>query len=152
MSDNIGFVIGDITRLIRRTFDQRAKKMGITRPQWRVLTVLMRHEGVNQSVLAEMLELDAMTLCRMVDRLQDAGLIERRPDPRDRRAWQLYLTDKATPIMDKMRPMGEALLQEAMVGIDEPDRELLHVLLEAVRGNLSALNNGGQSGKRAANG
>ena len=152
MSDNLGFLISDITRLIRRTFDQRAKEIGVTRPQWRVLTMLMRHEGVNQSELAEMLELDAMTLCRMVDRLQEAQLIERRPDPGDRRAWQLYLTDKATPLMDKPRPMGEALLQEAMAGIDDRNRELLHDLLEEVRGNLRNLDGCDQSGKRAVHG
>lgn len=152
MSDNLGFLISDITRLIRRTFDQRAKEIGVTRPQWRVLTMLMRHEGVNQSELAEMLELDAMTLCRMVDRLQEAQLIERRPDPGDRRAWQLFLTDKATPLMDKLRPMGEALLQEAMAGIDDRNRELLHDLLDEVRANLRSLDGCDQTGKRAVHG
>jgi DNA-binding MarR family transcriptional regulator len=152
MSDNLGFLISDIARLIRRTFDQRAKKLGITRPQWRVLTMLMRHEGVNQSELAEILELDAMTLCRMVDRLQEAGLVERRADPRDRRAWQLYLTEKAAPIIDVLRPTGEALLQEAMEGIDDINRELLHQLLGEVRTNLSRTEGLESVAKKAANG
>ncbi|WP_343040081.1 helix-turn-helix domain-containing protein [Parasphingorhabdus halotolerans] len=81
MSDNIGFLIGDISRLIRRTFDERAKEIGVTRPQWRVLTWLQRNEGISQGALAELLELDAMTICRMVDRLEAAELVERRSDP-----------------------------------------------------------------------
>ncbi|MEH6757283.1 MAG: MarR family transcriptional regulator [Parasphingorhabdus sp.] len=152
MSDNLGFVISDITRLIRRTFDQRAKEIGITRPQWRVLTMLNRHQGAKQSELAEMLELDAMTLCRMIDRLQSGGLIERRPDPQDRRAWQLYLTDEATPLINRLRPMGEALLQEAIRGIDKPDQELLQNLLDQIYANLSALDAAEQNERRGTNG
>ena len=151
MSDNLGFMIGDTARLIRRIFDSRAKQSGITRPQWRVLTMLNRHGGINQTELAEMLELDAMTLCRMVDRLQDSRLVERRADPNDRRAWRLYLTDAAAPLMDTLRPIGEALLQEAMDGLDKNSRKILHELLDQVRGNLSELDSAHQAGKRAAN-
>ena len=152
MSDNIGFVIGDISRLIRRTFDKRAKAIGVTRPQWRVLTWLKRHEGINQSALAEMLELDAMTLCRMVDRLQDAQLIERRPDPADRRAWQLFLTTEGIALSNQLEPIGEQLLQEALTDMPDNDREQLLTLLELFRSNLQSIDEADADRKKTAHG
>lgn len=152
MSDNIGFLISDISRLIRRTFDERAKEIGVTRPQWRALTWLKRHEGINQSALAEMLELDAMTLCRMVDRLQDAQLVERRPDPSDRRAWQLFLTTKGIALSDQLEPIGEQLLQEALTDMPGKDREQLLGLLELFRSNLQSIDEADTDRKRTAHG
>ena len=152
MSDNIGFMIGDISRLIRRTFDQRAKAIGVTRPQWRVLTWLQRHEGINQSALADMLELDAMTLCRMVDRLQAADMVERRPDPADRRAWKLYLTPKGIALTEQLQPIGEELLQEALHDVPKKEQGQLHHLLEQFRRNLQSIDDGDSQEKRAANG
>ena len=152
MSDNMGFLIGDISRLIRRTFDQRAKEIGVTRPQWRVLTWLKRHEGINQSALADKLELDAMTLCRMVDRLQDAKLVERRPDPADRRAWQLFMTSKGWALSNQLEPIGEQLLQDALADMPDRDREHLQVLLELFRSNLQAIDERDARPKQTANG
>ncbi|OAN99480.1 hypothetical protein A8B75_02660 [Sphingomonadales bacterium EhC05] len=152
MSDNLGFLIGDISRLIRRTFDKRAKAIGVTRPQWRVLTWLQRHEGINQVALAEMLELDAMTLCRMVDRLQAAEMVERRPDPRDRRAWQLYLTPKGTALTEQLTPIGEQLLQEAMHDLAIKDQQQLQDLLELVRSNLQDIDDIDLAAKRMVHG
>lgn len=148
----MGFLIGDISRLIRRTFDKRAKAIGVTRPQWRVLTWLQRHEGINQSALAEMLELDAMTLCRMVDRLQAADMVERRPDPGDRRAWKLYLTGKGIALIEQLEPIGEQLLQEALHDVPEIQQEQLHHLLEQFRRNLQSIDDDDSQEKRAANG
>jgi len=152
MSDNIGFMIGDISRLIRRTFDQRAKAIGVTRPQWRVLTWLKRHEGINQSALADMLELDAMTLCRMVDRLQAADMVERRPDPADRRAWKLYLTPKGLALTEQLQPIGEELLLEALHDVPKKEQEKLHILLEQFRRNLQSIDDTDSQEKLAANG
>jgi len=148
----MGFLIGDISRLIRRTFDQRAKEIGVTRPQWRVLTWLKRHEGINQSALADKLELDAMTLCRMVDRLQDAKLVERRPDPADRRAWQLFMTSKGSALSNQLEPIGEQLLQDALADMPDRDREHLQVLLELFRSNLQAIDEIDAKRKQTANG
>ncbi len=148
----MGFLIGDISRLIRRTFDQRAKEIGVTRPQWRVLTWLKRHEGINQSALADKLELDAMTLCRMVDRLQDARLVERRPDPADRRAWQLFMTSKGWALSNQLEPIGEQLLQDALADMPDRDREHLQVLLELFRSNLQAIDENDAKRKPTANG
>lgn len=152
MSDNIGFLIGDISRLIRRTFDKRAKSIGITRPQWRVLTWLQRHEGLNQSALAERLELDAMTLCRMVDRLQAAELVERRADAEDRRAWRLFLTPKGSEMMQKLAPVGEELLQEAMTGLNDSEQEQVLQLLERIHANMQSIDSDDIQEKRTVNG
>jgi DNA-binding MarR family transcriptional regulator len=137
MSDNLGQVLSDVSRLLRRAFDERARGIGVTRPQWQVLTMLARHEGINQGGLAELLDVEPITLCRMVDRLQEAGLVERRPDPNDRRAWLLFLADKAGGMLDELRPLGLNLFEEAMNGLDDAEREALLTMLKRVRTNLS---------------
>jgi DNA-binding MarR family transcriptional regulator len=137
MSDSLGILLADISRLLRRSFDQRARSIGVTRPQWRVLTILIRHEGQNQGAIAELLEVEPITLCRMVDRLAEAGLVERRSDPNDRRAWRLYLTDKARPLLAELRVMADALFAEALAGISAPEQDRLHTMLETIRGNVS---------------
>lgn len=123
--------------MLRRAFDARVRDIGVTRPQWRVLTVLRRHEGINQGGLAEQLEVEPITVCRMVDRLQEAGLVERRPDPADRRSWRLFLTDRAEALLDRLRPMADDLFEEALEGIEPADRASLHALLERIRSNLT---------------
>lgn len=137
MSDNLGQIMSDVSRLMRRAFDERARGIGVTRPQWQVLTMLARHEGINQGGLAELLEVEPITLCRMVDRLQDAGIVERRADPADRRAWRLFLTEKANGLLGELRPLALGLFDEAMNGLSPPEREMLHLMLERVRVNLS---------------
>jgi DNA-binding MarR family transcriptional regulator len=137
MSDNLGFLIGDVSRLLRRSFDARARTIGVTRPQWRVLTMLTRHEGINQGGLADLIDVEAITLCRMVDRLAEAGLVERRSDPADRRAWRLYLTDKAKPLLDDLKILGEDLFVEAVAGLSEGEQAELKRMLDQVRGNLT---------------
>lgn len=137
MADTLGFLVGDVSRLLRRRFDVRARTIGVTRPQWRMLTTLARNEGANQGRLAELLDVEPITLCRMVDRLEDAGLVERRPDPADRRAWRIYLTETARPILDELRFLGDALIAEATAGLTESERERLSALLVRVRENLT---------------
>jgi DNA-binding MarR family transcriptional regulator len=137
MSENLGFLIGDVSRLLRRSFDARARTVGVTRPQWRVLTMLTRHEGINQGGLADLIDVEAITLCRMVDRLAEAGLVERRSDPADRRAWRLYLTDKAKPLLDDLKILGENLFVEAVAGLSEVEQAELKRMLDQVRGNLT---------------
>jgi len=110
MDDNLAAMLADTARLMRRAFDARARQIGVTRPQWRVLSVLHRFEGINQGGLAEMLEVEPITMCRMVDRLQEAGLVERRPDPEDRRSRLLFLTPKAGALLSQLRPLGEEML------------------------------------------
>ncbi len=130
-------MVADVSHLMRRAFDERARSSGLSRPQWRVLTMLRRHEGINQGGLAELVEVEPITLCRMVDRLQEAELVERRADPSDRRAWRLHLTDKARALLEEIRPMAFSLFDDAMTGLDPSERSDLFRMLERIRANLS---------------
>jgi len=137
MSETIGFLLNDTARLFRRSFNARTRDSGITALQWRLITYLKRHEGVRQGPLAELIEVEPITLSRMVDRLVEAGLVERRADPADRRAWQLYLTPRAFELLNGMRPIAEALTAEAIEGLSPAEIDQLTTLVERVRANLS---------------
>jgi len=137
MSDSVGFMISDVSRLMRRRFDERARLMGVTRTQWRALTTLKRHEGINQGGMADLLEVEPITLSRMIDRLEEANLVERRPDPADRRAWQIFLTPKALPILDQLRVLAEGMIEAALFGLDAAQRDQLMASLATIRTNLN---------------
>jgi DNA-binding MarR family transcriptional regulator len=134
---SVGFLISDVSRLLRRAFDARARTIGVTRAQWRALTALKRHEGINQGGLAELLEVEPITLCRMVDRLEEAGHVERRRDPTDRRAWNIYLTDKSRPLIDQLRGLADELMGDALAGLDPAAQGALVDALARIRTNLS---------------
>jgi DNA-binding MarR family transcriptional regulator len=138
MTDTLGFLLADVSRLIRRRFDERARMIGATRAQWRALVVVSRNEGINQGGLAELLEVEPITLCRMIDRLEEAGLVERRRDPADRRAWQIFLTDKAGPVLEKVRGIADELFASVVEGIPTADQVTLSRSLERMRENLLA--------------
>jgi DNA-binding MarR family transcriptional regulator len=138
MSDSIGFLISDVSRLMRRRFDERARAFGATRTQWKALAHIGRNEGINQGALADLLEVEPITLTRMVDRLEDAGLVERRRDPGDRRAWRLFLTGKAGPILERMRDVAEDLTAQTLDGITAEELAQLTATLEHMRANLHA--------------
>ena len=140
MEENIASVLTDVSRLMRREFDSRARGIGVTRPQWQVLTVLRRNEGINQGGLADLLEVEPITVCRMVDRLQEADLVERRAAPADRRSWRLFLTAKAEELLGQLRPFAETMIAEALDGIGGDDRARLRSSLERIRQNLSRQN------------
>jgi len=133
----LGSVISDVSRLLRRSFDARARGIGVTRPQWQVLTTLARNEGVNQGRLAELLDVEPITVCRMVDRLQEGDLVERRADPADRRSWRLFLTAKARGLLAELRPLAEEMLDDALEGLSDDERAMLRAMLERMRANLS---------------
>jgi DNA-binding MarR family transcriptional regulator len=139
MADQLGFMIGDLSRLLRREFDVRASTIGVTRPQWRMLTTLLRNEGANQGRLAELLDVEPITLCRMVDRLAEAGFVERRPDPCDRRAWRIFLTESSRPILDELRSLAANLFEEALAGLTGRDRDMLASFLDRIHSNLSEM-------------
>lgn len=137
MEDNIGSMIAQVARLMRRSFDERARSIGVTRPQWQVLSLLVRHEGINQGGLAEILEVEPITLGRMIDRLQEAAVVERRPDPADRRAWRLFLTEKGNQLVSQLRPLALETLETALDGVAESHRDEMMAALDRMRGNLS---------------
>ena len=139
MKDSLGFLISDVSRLLRRRFDESARVIGVTRPQWRVLTALARKEGLQQGELAELLEVEPITLCRMIDRLEEAGLVERRRDPSDRRAWNLYLTDKARPLIGQLQAIAEEVFAAALADLPDAVVERLSETLLRVRSNLSTV-------------
>jgi DNA-binding MarR family transcriptional regulator len=137
MDENPGSRLADVSRLMRRSFDARARGIGVTRPQWQVLSALRRHEGVNQGRLADLLDVEPITVCRMVDRLQEADLVERRTDPADRRSWRLFLTPKARALLAQLRPLADELLEQAFDGVGDADRIQLMATLDRIRQNLS---------------
>jgi DNA-binding MarR family transcriptional regulator len=137
MDDNIGTMLAQVSRLLRRRFDERARGIGVTRPQWQVLTLLKRHDGINQGGLAEILEVEPITLGRMIDRLQDAELVVRRPDPADRRAWRLHLTDHGEKLTEQLQPFARETFAVALEGISEAEQEQLMSVLDRMRTNLS---------------
>lgn len=148
MPENIGFLIGDVARSMRRRFDERARKSGATGAQWRTLKILERHEGLNQGQIAELLEVEPITCCRMIDRLEEAGLVERRRDPADRRAWRIHLTDKARPVLAELRDIADAMIETALQGLSAAERDALIASLNVIRSNVTQT----QESKEAANG
>ncbi len=137
MDENIAMLMAQVSRLMRRTFDEKARLLGMTRPQWQVISILSLNEGINQGGLAELLEVEPITLGRMVDRLQDAALVERQPDPADRRAWRLFLTDKAQELLIHLRPLALDTIDAAQEGLSQAERDGLIAAMQVMRSNLS---------------
>jgi len=134
---HIGFILADNSRLARWAFDQRVRAIGVTGPQARLLLNLHRLPGENQGFYAEQLEVEPITLCRMVDRLEEASMVERRPDPRDRRAWHLYLTDKSQKVVEKLQQRVDSLVEDMLAGLTPAERSEFARLLKVVGANLS---------------
>ena len=130
------FTISDVGRLLRTYADQKARRHGMTRAQWAVLLRLERREGLKQSDLAEDLDIQPITLTRLVDRLCDNGLIERRPDPNDRRAKRLYLTAAARPLLDRIAAQVEELAETVLAGLDTNAVGVMLTQLGLARENL----------------
>jgi MarR family transcriptional regulator for hemolysin len=130
------FLISDVARLLRNHADQRARQFGMTRAQWAVLARLESNEGLKQSELAEMLDLQPITLTRLVDRLCANGLIERRADPDDRRAKRLYLTAQARPLMDRLAELGQDMMKTVLEGFDLATIERMILELSQTKENL----------------
>jgi MarR family transcriptional regulator for hemolysin len=132
-----GFLLHDTARLLRRDFERRSKDTGLTRAQWAVLAYVARNEGSNQAALADMLEIEPITLVRLLDKLEAAGLVERRPDPADRRVRRLYLTEATGPLLGQLQDLASETRESALAGLSESERQQLTDLLMKVRANLS---------------
>jgi MarR family transcriptional regulator for hemolysin len=133
--ETIPFEIGETAHALRKAFDRLAVGMGVTRAQWKVLFKLTRTPGLRQVELADMLDLEPITLCRIVDRLEEAGLVERSRDPVDRRAWRLHVTANAQPLIEKLQRVGAELVGHAFAGIDPKDIQIAREVLARVREN-----------------
>jgi len=136
LNREFAFSINDVARMLRTYADFKAAQFGITRAQWVVLVRLDRFEGLKQSELADMLDLQPITLTRLLDRLCRSGLIERRPDPNDRRANRLYLTASARPLLERLGDLGDELMATALVGVEREGIELMVAQLATVKENL----------------
>ena len=130
------FTISDVGRLLRTYADQKARLHGMTRAQWAVLLRLERREGLKQSDLADDLDIQPITLTRLVDRLCDSALIERRPVPTDRRAKRLYLTPAARPLLDRIATQVEELAGTVLAGVDPAAVGIMLTQLGLARDNL----------------
>jgi DNA-binding MarR family transcriptional regulator len=133
-----GYRLADNSRQLRRLFDERVRGLGLTGPQARLLLALDRHPNENQVFYAERLEIEPITLTRIVDRLEDAGWIERQSDPSDRRARILHLTDKSRSIIGRLRASVEALFEAMLHGFDPAERVLFDSLLDRIAANIVA--------------
>src|ERR1700683_1529798 len=133
------FILNDVARLLRTYADYRAAQFGMTRAQWAVLVRLDLYEGLNQSELADMLDLQPITLTRLLDKLCDSGLIERRPDPGDRRAKRLFLTAAARPLLKQLGVLGEETMAAALEGLSQDDIARMVSELGTVKDNLRRL-------------
>jgi DNA-binding MarR family transcriptional regulator len=138
MSIDTGYRLADNSRQLRRLFDERVRDLGLTGPQARLLLALERQPNENQVFYAERLEVEPITLTRIVDRLEDAGWIERQNDPADRRARILHLTDKSRSIVSALRASVEALFDDMLGGFDDAERAVFASLLERIGANLAA--------------
>jgi DNA-binding MarR family transcriptional regulator len=134
---HLAFLINDVARLLRRAFDQRAQGSGLTRAQWQVLAHLFHNEGSNQAAVAEALEIEPITLSRHIDRLEVLGYVTRLPDPNDRRARRLHLTETVQPLLNDMRRIGMSVLTAALEGVDAEETERMIASLSRMRANMA---------------
>ncbi|WP_024509473.1 MarR family transcriptional regulator [Bradyrhizobium sp. ARR65] len=133
---NFLFTLGELYRLIRTYADKEARRFGITRAQWAVLAKVERSEGMKQTELAELLEMQPITLTRLIDKLCEQGWIERRSDATDRRVNRLYLRKAGRQLLGKMSGLRSELTVTALEGINPADAHRLLAQLEQVKENV----------------
>lgn len=133
---NFLFTLGELQRMMRAYADKAAARYGITRAQWAVLAKVERTEGLKQSELAEQMEMQPITLTRLIDRLCDNDWIERRHDANDRRAKRLYLRPRARPLLGKLAGLRSEITATALAGINPTDAHRLLAQLEAIKENV----------------
>jgi MarR family transcriptional regulator for hemolysin len=148
----IAFTIMDVARMLKTYADQRARRFGISRAQWGVLVRLDRSEGLKQSELADILDLQPISLTRLLDRLAENGLIERRADPNDRRANRLFLTPAARPLLEQLAELGNDMMATVLDGLDAKTVERMQRDLGLVKDNLRAAIARNSTQQQAANG
>ncbi len=137
----LAMLVHDVARLLRRRVDHKAQALGLTSAQWRVLSAVARteflnQEPLNQASLADQMDMEPITLSRLVDRMETAGLIERRPDPSDRRAYRLFLTEGARPLVASFRAVATDCVNAALVGVTDAEIDLVTDVLARIRANL----------------
>lgn len=134
-----GHTVADVTRLFRRVFDRRAAHLGLTRAQWRALSQIERAEGTTQAELAEHLDLEPIAVGRVIDRLVQAGFVERRGDPDDRRCWRLHLAPKSSEVMAKMKRIASTLREDVLAEVGDSEYVQAMRVLATVKSTLASL-------------
>lgn len=122
---------------MRRFYDRRVAQLNVTRAQWRVIAILGHDPGMKQIELADRLDVEPISACRIIDRLAEAGLVERERDPADRRAWRVSLTAKAEPLRECLRELADEMSLEAFAGVSDQDLEIVRAALGRVRKNIA---------------
>lgn len=135
----VAWELGETSRVLRRYFNRQAAVLGATSSQWRAMFRLSREPGMKQVELAERLDVEPITAGRIIDRLEEAGLVERRRDPVDRRIWRLHLTESAEPLIERLKLLAEDCLAGAMEGIGKDEIAQLRATLSKIRENMSAI-------------
>ena len=133
----LAWQIGETSHAMRRFYDRRAAQLGVTRAQWRVIAVLGHHPGMKQVELADRLDIEPISACRIVDRLVEAGLVERQRDPGDRRAWRVSLTARAEPLRERLGTLADEMSLEAFAEIGDAELEVVRAALAQVRDNIA---------------
>jgi DNA-binding MarR family transcriptional regulator len=142
---NLLILLTDVARLVRTQADRRARAHGMTRAQWIILVRLRRQGGLTQRELAEILEVEPITVGRLVDRLAARGLVERRADPSDRRCWRLHLTPAADPVLAEIDEVRIAFDAEATAGLTPEARQAVTEALLLLKTNLLAAGEAGEA-------
>ncbi len=135
----IGYTLTDVARLLRTVFERRVRALGLTRAQWVIIARLRRRPGLNQSEVADLLEIEKATAGRLIDRMEAKGWIERRSDPQDRRVNRLHLTKQAERLHAMIWPIAEATVDDALGDLSTPERKMLTKLMDRVKSQLLEL-------------
>jgi DNA-binding MarR family transcriptional regulator len=145
--DSLGFLLNDTSRLMRQSFERRIADVGlqITPGEARALIYIAANEGARQSVIADRMGVEPMTVCGYIDRLEKCGLVSRQPDPADRRAKNVHTTEAAEAMILAIRAEAKIVVEQAQAGLDAPTRAMLIAALKQVRGNLMEI-----SGEKSA--
>ncbi len=133
---HVGYLLADTSRLARRAFDERVRTDGVTGPQARVLMMLERAPGRNQGYYADQIDVEPITLCRMIDRLEEAGLVERHPDLSDRRARRLHLTAKSREKLARLGQRLDDMVEDLLTGLSPAECDEFVRMLQVIRANL----------------
>ena len=140
-TEHVGYLIGDVSRMLRTVYDRRVEPLGLTRSQWRVLARISRIEGCTQTALAGELEIEQPTLGKLIDRLEEKQWVERRPDQNDARIKRLFLTKRAGPLLNEMFVLADDVLDAAISGLNGEEAEHLNKALLKIKSNLAGLLN-----------
>lgn len=151
-ADYVGYLIGDVSRMIRTVYDRRVEPLGLTRAQWRVMTRLNRLESCTQTELAIELEIEKPTLGKLIERLEAKGWVERRADANDARTKRLFLTSAARPLLEEMSQRADEVIEGVFAGIGQEDSARLRETLTRIKDNLSDMldepaSNGAEEGR-----